>query len=370
MGLIIPTVGQEPGPEWANDINSSLGTLDQHSHVAGQGVSITPDAININADLPFNGFNANLVKTVNFQALSASLAGAVPNLGCIYVAGNELYYNDEAGNVIPITNSGSVNAGAGSITGLPSGTASASYSSGTQTFIWRSATLTPANMDGGSFIFRNITPSSFGITVAAPSGLATNYGLQFPAALPASTKILTLDNAGNIGAVYDVDNSTINVSSNLIQVKPGGITNTQISSSLRPLAPFNAQQISSSSGNFSTSSASLVDITNLSVTITTNGNPVVVAVQGDPTQGSFWYLSSNGVTTGFGQIALLRGASIVTNVNMQVFNVSTQISNPIPGFLYLDPQAAGTYTYKLQAYVQSSGLTLEAKNWYLVAYEI
>src|SRR5271170_5056652 len=135
MNLPVPIVDVDPGPDWANNINACMGILDQHSHVAGQGVQITPAGLNINADLSMQDNNLIAVNTVRFQALGASLPGTAPNLGVIYVAGNELYYNDESGNVVAITKTGSVNAGAGSITGLPSGTASASYSSGSETFV-------------------------------------------------------------------------------------------------------------------------------------------------------------------------------------------------------------------------------------------
>lgn len=203
MGLVVPTVGQDPGPDWATNLNSSLGILDVHDHSSGKGVQITPAGLNINSDLSIHSNNLTAIKTVNFIAQSGSLAGISPNLGCIYVAGKELYYNDEVGNIVPITNNGSVNAGAGSITGLPSGTASASYSSGSQTFIWQSATSTPANMDFGSAIFRNISSGSHGVTVNAPSALGADYSLTWPS-LPAQTNVSTLDASGNMGSVtYD-----------------------------------------------------------------------------------------------------------------------------------------------------------------------
>lgn len=199
MGLIVPGVGTEPGPTWASDLNSDLGILDQHNHAAGQGVQITPAGININSDLSMNGNNLTTIKTVNFSAQGASLPGSAPNLGCIYVAGNELYYNDEAGNVVPITNNGNVNAGAGSITGLPSGTASASYSAGSQTFVWQSATSTPANMDFASATFRNLIASSKGLTVNPPNAMASDYSLTLPPSNATGTTVyLQYDSSNNI----------------------------------------------------------------------------------------------------------------------------------------------------------------------------
>jgi microcystin-dependent protein len=200
MGLVVPTVGSEPGPTWASDLNADLGILDQHNHSSGQGVQINPNGLNINADLPLNSNNLTTIKTANFAALGSPLAGASPNLGCVYVAGNELIYNDEAGNIVPITNNGSVNAGAGSITGLPSGTASASYSGAGQTFTWQSATSTPANMDAGSFVFRNITANSKGLTLNPPNAMGADYSAVLPPANSSgSTVFLTYDTSNNIG---------------------------------------------------------------------------------------------------------------------------------------------------------------------------
>lgn len=224
MGLIVPGVGTEPGPTWATDLNSDLGILDQHNHSAGQGVPITPSGLDINSDLSIQSNNLTFVKTVRFASQLAPISGVAPNLGIVYVAGNELYYNDEVGNVVPITNAGSVNAGAGSITGLPSGTASASYNSGTGTFIWQSSTNTAANMDNASVTIREQASMAKGVTLSSPNSLAADYTLSFPAALPGSTKILTVDTSGNIGDVYDVDNVTLDVSANLLEVKDLGIT--------------------------------------------------------------------------------------------------------------------------------------------------
>lgn len=199
MGLPVPIVGVEPGPAWANDINSCLGILDQHSHTAGSGVLITPAAININADLALNQNNLTLVKTINFSQQLAPLPGLTPNLGAIYVAGNELYYNDESGNVVQITNTGSVNAGSGSITGLPSGTAGVSYSSGNSTYVFQSATLTPANLDGGSVILRNILPSSFGLTLNPPNAMGADYSVTLPPSNSAGVPVfLTYDTSNNM----------------------------------------------------------------------------------------------------------------------------------------------------------------------------
>jgi len=191
----IPTVGEASGPGWATNIDASFSIVDSHNHSSGQGVQINPAGININTDLPYNNNNATTVRTINFNAQTAPLALAT-DIGCLYVSGVDLYYNDENGNQIRITQSGSVAGSAGTITGLPSGTASASFSAGTFTF--QGATNTPATMSVGPLAIGNAIANSKTVTISPNVGIAANYNLALPAALPAAVNYLTLDNSGNL----------------------------------------------------------------------------------------------------------------------------------------------------------------------------
>lgn len=201
MSLPVPTVSQAPGPDWANNYNSCLSILDQHNHAPGSGVQITQDGINLSSSsgtldsLSFNSTNAFAVRSIRFTAQSAALALGT-DVGCIYEAGVDLYYNDGSGNQVRLTQGGSIVGTAGSITGLPSGTASASYSAGT--FVWQSATSTAAAMDNGAVTIRASGASANGVTISAPNALAANYPLVLPAALPGSTSLLQVSSAGNV----------------------------------------------------------------------------------------------------------------------------------------------------------------------------
>ena len=198
MNLVVPDVGSEPGPQWATELNGDLTSIDQHNHSSGQGVQINPSGININSDLPFNGNNATALKAIIFNSQGSPITAISPYLGCVYVVGNELYYNDGAGNQVKITTNGSVNAGPGSITGLPSGTASASYLAGT--FTWQQATNTPAVMDSGTLIVRNTTPNAHGITIAPPNAIGSDYNFILPPINnTGGTVVLTYDTSGNVG---------------------------------------------------------------------------------------------------------------------------------------------------------------------------
>jgi microcystin-dependent protein len=191
MSLVVPVVGVEVGPNWANDLNSSLTILDSHSHVPGSGVPITPLAININSNLPMNGNNLISINALTFLPTSTA-----PSVGSLYETGIDLYYIDGNGNVIRLTQSGSVTGSSGTITGLPSGTASASY--GSSTFTFQSATNTGATIDAASYILRNNTANSFGLTLQPPNSLGTNYSLTLPLVPAVSNSVVLLDTSGNM----------------------------------------------------------------------------------------------------------------------------------------------------------------------------
>lgn len=195
MLLPVPIPSVDPGPDWANNIVADMYAIDSHDHTSGKGVPITPDGLNISADLPMNEHNLTEVRSVNFEAQAAPLALA-GDLGCIYVSGADLYYNDEAGNQVRITQGGSVTGSSGTITGLPSGTASASYSAGTFTF--QSATSTPATMAVGPLVIGRVAASSKTVTLAPNAAQAANFNVTFPPALPAAANYTTLDASGNI----------------------------------------------------------------------------------------------------------------------------------------------------------------------------
>ena len=179
MSLTIPTVGVEPGPQYATDVNSSLTLIDAHNHSPGYGVAINPSGLNINADLPFNSNNATLLRSVRFASQSTTLT-LPTDLGCLYEVTNDLYYTDGVGNVVRITQNGSLAGTPGSISGLTP-PASVTYNALNGTFTFQSNTNTPGNLDAASITVRDETANSKGITINAPTGLAANYNLQLPA---------------------------------------------------------------------------------------------------------------------------------------------------------------------------------------------
>lgn len=192
MNLPVPVPGTDPGPDWATNIVADMYGIDSHDHSTGKGVPITPDGLSISSDLPFNGNSATTVKSVVFSVQSVPLT----TLGSIYESGVDLYYTDGSGNQVRITQGGSVTGSSGTITGLPSGTASASFAAGTFTF--QSATSTPATMAVGPLVIGRSAASSKTVTLAPNAAQAANYNLTFPAAAPAANQYPLSDGSGNL----------------------------------------------------------------------------------------------------------------------------------------------------------------------------
>lgn len=196
MNLPVSTVGIDSGLNWELNLNSGLSLIDLHDHTPGKGIALTPTSLNINADFPFNNNNLTFAKSIRFQSQPSALSG-VSDLGCLYESGVDLYYNDGSGNQIRLTQAGSIVGAAGTIAGLPSGTASAAFAAGVFTF--QASTATGANIDGASFVFRNNTANSKGLTLSPPNAMAADYTLVLPA-LPLATSFLTIDTSGNISS--------------------------------------------------------------------------------------------------------------------------------------------------------------------------
>lgn len=378
MNLPVPVIGVEPGPQWASDVNSCFTAVDQHNHSSGSGVQITPSGINLNADLTLNNNNLTSIRSSRYTSQGSTLSN--PNdLNCTYVSGVDLYYNDGNGNQVRMTQSGNVAGTPGSISNLTS-PASASYNSVSETFVWQSAANTPANLDAGSVIFRDIVANSNGVTVNPPNPIPSNYSLTLPS-LPASQKFMTLDAAGNMSAPWAVDNSTIEVNSNTVQVKASGITTTQISSQaveqnnlyIRTANSSTASAgnvaISSSCGSFTTTAGDNNPqlVTNLSVTLTTTGRPVIIKIIPDINSSSSGEGSRiNDDTAGGMAIRIKRDASFISVFTLSGDGSGTAYWSP---FDTLDVPSAGSHTYSVYVNTNISG-NAAIFNMRLMAYEI
>lgn len=347
MNLPIPVPTVDPGPDWANNINSSLTILDSHNHSSGSGVQVTPSGLNINASLPMNGQSLISIGALTFQALSVD-AG----VNSLYEKGVDLYYRDGSGNIIRITQSGSVSGATGTITGLPSGTASASFSASTFTF--QSATATGANIDGASYILRNSTASSKGLTLQPPNAMGADYSLTLPS-IPAQTNVVTLDTSGNLSSVTWNTVASNRTRSTGTTVSAGGVA------------------ISTSCGAFTTTSLTPVSVTNLSVTITTSGRPIWVALVPDGSSSGANFDAGSGAPLDVSYNIRIYNSTSSAIVAYELFGPANNGSNnnqfysvPVQG---VDTHGAGTYTFIVQLW-STDGVSIGLNYCRLIAYEL
>lgn len=370
MNLPVPVPTVTDGPQYAIDEVSCFNKIDSHDHTAGQGVPIPTSGLNINSDLPMNGNAISSCKLLTLQAQSP----APSTNASVYNVGGELYYRDGAGNPVQITSGGSVAGASGNITGLAS-PASASYSSIGSVFVFQSNTAVAANMDVRNLYLRNSSAGSFRMQLQPPAAMAADIDIVLPS-LPSSQKIMTLDASGNMAAPYVVDNSTIEVSANTIQVKNDGITTLKILNGnvTKPKLAAVGQQISSSCGSFTTTSLTPVAVTNLSVTITTTGRPVVVTLIPDGSGTGSYIGSSKSSTTSTSGLIYIERTGITSGSNACLIGADGASGNlnvkvPVGSISLLDVPLAGTYTYSISA---SGGFSnaLTVANAKLIAYEL
>lgn len=149
---------------------------------------------------------------------------------------------------------------------------------------------------------------------------------------------------------------------------------------MAPATPVSAYAVSSSSGTFATTSASYVDVTNLSVTINRSGRPVLLCLvpNGSVTAGQEAFIGTGAniiSTSAFSNFAILSGSTIIgasqLDANPAVTGFTSASDNP-PGCVNaIDTSVAtGSTTYKVQAQSGSTNITSYVYYCSLLAYEI
>lgn len=177
---------------------------------------------------------------------------------------------------------------------------------------------------------------------------------------------------GGAGSALAVnpDNSTLEINTDAVRVKDGGITQAKLAArATGTTVAAGGVAISASCGAFTISSTSFADVTNLSVTITTTGRPVVLQLISDGNGTNDAAIEDNGTSTQLSRIKLLRGSTVIGTYQVKDATLQVQAQMFAGGIAHLDPVAAGTYTYKLQARGGSTS-TLSISYCKLVAYEV
>ncbi len=169
-----------------------------------------------------------------------------------------------------------------------------------------------------------------------------------------------------------VDDSTIQIASNVIKIKDAGVTQAKMAvRATGTSVAAGGVAFSTSSGSFSTASTTAVDVTNLSVTIVTTGRPVFLGLTNDTSSLSRIVVEdgNSGVTA---DLMIVRDSTTIfkTRLNSNPTAASANLLELPPGIVFtIDAPSSGTYTYKIQA-LTGSGDQLDISNVKLVAYEL
>lgn len=367
MNLPVPGVGNEPGPDYATDINNCLSIIDQHSHSAGSGVQVTPGGININTDLPFNGFSITTLLKASFSSQVSALTGT----NFASVVGGNLYFNDGSGNQIPITAAGGVAGSPGSIGSLTS-PASATYSAGSKTFTWASGSSKAAAMDNGAVTIRETdVASAKGITLASPTALAADIQLTLPAALPGSTQYVTSSSAGILsfttpdGIAAAITSTGTNSLISTMGATGANLLRTNTTRSTGTTVGVGGVAISANSGTINVNGGTPGPLTVATAQITTSGRPVQLNFisSGPPYSLSSSQLFSNSSTI---RLKYFRDATEIGAYELGVPGSSAYMTIPP----MTDNVTSGTYTYSLTMTGIGGAQTAQIRDVKLVAYEL
>lgn len=162
-----------------------------------------------------------------------------------------------------------------------------------------------------------------------------------------------------------------------VQIPTGGIANLAVT---RVKQAAVGQQVSASSGAYSNISTTVVDVTNLTVTITTTGRPVMIGLMPD-SSATISYLSITrgpGLTGPFhADFYLMEDVTIVGRFGLgSTLNYVTppalaeEVTIPPSSVSMIRAVAAGTYTYKIQTLVDVLGAVGYVNFVKLYAYEL
>ena len=283
MGLVLPVPGTEPGPAWAQELNTALQKVDLHNHTAGRGSLIPTSAISINADLSCNAFNITSLRSSLYQSQGAPLSTA-SDINNVYVVNGDLYYNDALGRTIQITLNGSVNSAPGNISGMGGTTAAVTYNNTTKAFTFTQDSNQTAAIAAGNYSFYQTGTGTYAVTVRSPV-LSSSYLLTLPGGLPPATKLMTMDAAGALAAVSDVDNTSLQISSNLLGIKTQGVQQVMLAprsiSTGGGVASTGGVDISPSTGICSMSAGTPTRVCNQLTGLNTAGRPVMMLFVSD-----------------------------------------------------------------------------------------
>lgn len=269
MNLTLPVPGTTSGPEYAQQNNAAFEAIDAHDHTSSKGVQVPTAGLNINANLPFNGYSPTGLESAVF----GDVVGTPVNRS-VYVSSGELFYKDSSGNAVQITTGGQIAGTPGSISNLATYESppltdrfpSATFSDLARDFTFFYDTGLPAAMNMGDLRLYPydgaFTSYTNFITLKSPAALGTNYSLTLPTALPANTNFVQVSSSGTLSFTNtitqpvlgaggsasaptysfsgDTNTGMYNSSSDNLTFTTGGTARLTVSTSLTSTVPFYA----------------------------------------------------------------------------------------------------------------------------------
>ena len=375
LGLTLPADLSITNPDWGVILNSDFTLIDSIL-----GVPVTPGGvpgININANLPFNGWSATGLFSISFDPQISTLPSSY--FDTIYIYNNGVWFNDNSGvahQVFP----GSGSAAANVFYTAPTGTASAQYSPSLGFSFFQAvgpAWYGAMNVGALNIFDDSVSGVINAVTLQSPASLALGYPLTLPTGAPSAlsgTSVMTVDTGGNMGfAQPGTINPTIAVtgtSTGSIGVVPASINQVYLA-----VPPFTQN---STAGSASITAQTFQPITHLAVTISlVAGRPTLVQCQGDNSGASQFSCvdTGGGGSNAFELCCVISGADSVPTFNFTAYETGVVLSSgaqvldsitgsfPASSFsgIYI-PTTTGSHTFTMKGLVINTTSTLTVQD--------
>ena len=322
MSLNEPTVGTTAGPTWATETNTNWTSIDAHDHTSGKGVQLTPSSLNINGDLEFNQNSASELKNVIFDS---SVSAASTNYS-VYQASGNLYWRNNSGTAVQITDGSAVKTTGGSISGMSS-TAVVLFSSNSYAFKFDVSASAGMNYDGiAKMSFSDIDLYKYDAAGSLAKVTLKFLGTGTTAALTVPDETGTLlSTATSFAGAINIATSSTNYPINL---KPNGtghvvIGNTGATGKLTSNGAYDLVLDTNSGTN--SSSITITDAANGNISFTPNGTGEIVIGSG----------SASGKITSSGAFDLVLDTNAGTNSG------TITITDGVDGNIDITPNGSG-----------------------------
>jgi hypothetical protein len=125
---------------------------------------------------------------------------------------------------------------------------------------------------------------------------------------------------------------------------------------------------SGTAAGFSSTSTPFVDVTNLSLSFTSSGRPVLISLESD--SSTFGSINFSGAGTSVGSVRILRGATVIYSTAIGSNSGTSQFLFPASMINAIDTPLASTNVYKVQVSVPSTSTIIGVNGVKLVAYEL